>query len=407
MNSVEKVLTTNSSNKEKKTNKKKIAILNAIFQKGKISINDLMKKLNISFPTLNAFLVDLVVQGLIIQHERGESIGGRKPNLYQLNDNLFKIVTVEVRKQSLKIQILDNNCVELVPSKTYSYQLSKDKSQLKALINTVRNYVIEAPIHWDEISGIAISMPGLIEKSKGINYSYFYEDDFQLEKQLENEFYKPTIIINDAKTSGIAEQYYGALKGKKDGVMVHLDWGIALTFISNHSLHWGKNGFAGEIGHISFKEEGELCYCGKRGCLETLISGASLVEKAKQDIEAGIPTVLNMVNLEEEIQPKHLIQAALNGDQYAIQLMTTLGNKLGKALAMILQLFNPEIVVISGEFAKASPLLSSSIQQQFHTYTMKMIANNCELVASNLGDRSNSMGLVRYFVKRYFEENLG
>ena len=68
MNSVEKVLTTNSSNKEKKTNKKKIAILNAIFQKGKISINDLMKKLNISFPTLNAFLVDLVVQGLIIQH---------------------------------------------------------------------------------------------------------------------------------------------------------------------------------------------------------------------------------------------------------------------------------------------------------------------------------------------------
>ncbi|MFD1165302.1 hypothetical protein ACFQ2C_06780 [Sphingobacterium daejeonense] len=192
MKFIEKLLgsPTGLSKKTTKSAKKKFHLLKAVYEMDKASVNDLMKRLALSFPTLNTLMVDLVERKYLIQHERGESLGGRKPNLYQLNDNLFKVLTIEINRKSILIALLDNNCNILNEPQTYQFEISTDLSELPAFLIIVRRYLKEHKLDLDLITGISISMPGLVERNSGENYTYFYEAGFNLEKHIEHEFNK-------------------------------------------------------------------------------------------------------------------------------------------------------------------------------------------------------------------------
>lgn len=409
MKFIEKLLDSNLglSKKTNKSAKKKFYLLKAVYDLDKASVNDLMKSLDISFPTINSLMVEMVENKYLIQHERGESVGGRKPNLYQLSDQLFRVLTIELNHKSVRFVLLDNNSNILIEPHLFQFEISTNLNDLPSFIILVRKYLKDHKINLDQISGICISMPGLIDRNTGENFTYFYEYGFNLEKHLEHEFKKKTIIINNAKVATLAELAYGKLKNKKNALVVRLDWGISLGILSNGEIYQGKDGFSGEMGHISFANDGELCYCGKRGCLETLVSGIALVNKAKRDIEIGIPTLIASKFENSQLTHEHIIQAALDGDQYAIQLISELGSKLGRAISLFIQVFNPETIVLSGSFARTSMLMLTPIQQQIQTYSMSKIAVGCSLQVSNLGENGQSFALVRHFVNRYFEERVG
>ncbi|MBL1410632.1 ROK family transcriptional regulator [Sphingobacterium faecale] len=408
MSILESLLSSLSDPKHIRAMQRKNRLLRAVYDKDAISVNDLMKVLGISFPTLNALIVELIDQKLLIQNERGESIGGRKPNLYQLSDGIFKVLCVEVNRFSVKISFVDNNSKILAPSRVYSSDLSTDLESLSQFERTIKNYVVEYNLNWADISGLAISMPGLIDKSKGKNYSFFFdaESDFDLKSYLETSFSKKVYIVNDVKLTTYAEQNFGALKQVENGLTILMDWGMALGIVAQGEIYMGKNGFSGEMGHMNFIEDGELCYCGKRGCLETVASGISLVKRASQDIKNNVPTLLAKKFNSENILPQHIINAALEGDQYAIELITELGKNLGKAIALFVQIFNPERVVLGGNFAKAATLITNPIQQQIQTYAMGRILSNCEVVLSKLSENDITFGLARYFILNCFDNDL-
>ncbi|WP_185218397.1 ROK family protein [Sphingobacterium mizutaii] len=366
-----------------------------------------MKSLTLSFPTLNTLMVELVEKKYLNQHERGESLGGRKPNLYQLSDSLFRVLTIEINRRSIRIALVDNNCNILNIPQQFQFEISTDLKELPAFLIIVKKYIKDQKLDMEQVSGISISMPGLIDRYSGENFTYFYEAGFKLENHLEHEFNKRTKVINDAKAATLAEKFYGKLKRKRDALVIRLDWGISLGIVSNGEIYLGKDGFSGEMGHISFVNDGELCYCGKRGCLETLVSGTALVNKATRDIEAGIPTLIVSKYENLQLTPEHIIQAAMDGDQYAIQLISELGSKLGRAISLFMQVFNPETIVLSGSFARTSMLMITPIQQQIQTYSMSKIATGCSLQVSTLGDNGLSFALARHFVNCYFEERIG
>ncbi|WFB62410.1 ROK family protein [Sphingobacterium sp. WM] len=392
--------------KTAKSAKKKLKLLKAVYELDNASVNDLMKSLTLSFPTLNNLMVELVSNNYLTQHDRGESLGGRKPNLYQLTDGLFKVLTIEINRKSIRFSVVDNNSIILFPAQEFPFELSTDIKELPSFLQLTKKYIKEQKINLDQISGISISMPGLVDRSTGENFTYFYEPGFILEKHIEHEFNKPTKIINDAKVATLAEQFYGKLKKKNNALVISLDWGISLGIVANGEIYLGKDGFSGEMGHISFINEGELCYCGKRGCLETLVSGTALVNKAKQDIENGTPTLIVSRYNNTELTPEHIIQAAMDGDQYAIQLISELGGKLGRAISLLMQLFNPETIVLSGSFARSSMLMITPIQQQIQTYSMSKIATGCSLQVSNLCENGQAFALARHFINTYFEDRI-
>lgn len=406
MSVLESLLLSLSDPKQIRAMQKKNRLLRAVYVKDAISVNELMKVLGISFPTLNALILELINQKLLIQNERGESIGGRKPNLYQLNDGIFKVLCVEVNRFTVKVSFVDNNNRVIAPSRSFENDLSRNLDGLQQFERLIQDYVANCGLKWEDVSGVAISMPGLIDKSKGKNYSFFFESDFDLKNHLEKSFSRKVYIVNDVKLTTYAEQNFGALKHVEDGLTILMDWGMALGIVTHGEIYMGKNGFSGEMGHMNFIEDGELCYCGKRGCLETVASGISLVKRAGQDIKNNVPTLLAKKFNSENILPQHIIDAALEGDQYAIELITELGKNLGKAIALFVQIFNPERVVLGGNFAKAATLITNPIQQQIQTYAMGRILNNCEVVLSTLSEDDITFGLARYFIVNCFDNDL-
>lgn len=406
MNSLQHLFFNLTDPKKIRAAQKQIRLLKAVYLKDSIAVNELMKDLNLSFPTLNSLLLESLEQKMLIQNERGESIGGRKPNLYQLNDGIFKVICVEVTRYSIKISFVDNNSNQLAAQGNYSNSLTRDLEGLSAFSDIVKQYVIEQNINWDDVTGVAIAMPGLIDRSQGKNFSFYFESGFDLKAYLDKEFNKTVYIINDVKLTTFAEHTAGELRHVENGLTILMDWGMALGIITNGEIYLGKNGFSGEMGHMNFIEDGELCYCGKRGCLETVASGVALVKKAARDIKNEVPTLLTKQYNSENIQPQDIINVALEGDQYAIELLTELGRNLGKAIALFVQIFNPERVVLGGKFAKAASLITNPIQQQIQTYAMGRILNDCEVVLSSLSESDITASLARYFIIQYFDREL-
>ncbi|MVZ65112.1 ROK family protein [Sphingobacterium sp. DK4209] len=408
MNSVEKLFInpTNKNLKLARTAKKKFKVLQAVYLLDKASVNELMLSLDLSFPTLNTLIIELLDQKLITQHERGESIGGRKPNLYQLRNELFRVLCIEVDRFNINISYIDNNGNLLARTVRYPLMLSRDVSNLPAFIDLIRRYAEEQQIDWNQVTGLSISMPGLINKDSGENYTFFHATNFNLQAHLAETFGKTTCITNNINIASLAEMHYGLLRNREEGLVVLIDWGVSLGIISNGKIFQGKHGFAGEMGHISFVEDGELCYCGKRGCLETVASGTALVKRAKNDIANGTPTMITSMFKDQDLQPIDILKAAVDGDQYAIELISGVSAHLGKAIAQFLQVLNPECIVLSGSFATAASLITNPIQQQIQTYTMGKISKDCELFVSELADKGSILGLCRFFIEKYFEDKL-
>lgn len=384
----------------------KVRLLMTLFDKEMLTVGELAQEMALSFPTMNNLILDLQERKLLIPKEKGESIGGRKPVLYQLNDGVFNVLCVEVERFAVKLVVIDNNNNILRESKSYAFEISTEEQDIEDLVHIIKQYCADMKIDEQNISAIGLSMPGLINFKKGTNQTFYSNNSFNISNFFKQRFNKHVAVINDVKGAALSELAYGAAQNKKNVLVILMDWGIGLGVIVDGKVYMGNEGFAGEMGHMVSVDEGELCYCGKRGCLETIASGVYLVNQARLDIEKGVPTLLkNLTNL-ADLQPQHIIQVANQGDQYAIDLISNLGNNLGKAISLLIQILNPESVVLSGKFAKAGTLITIPIQQSLNKYAMNAIRQNCDIELSSLGEYGYAQGLVRHTVVDYFKSNL-
>lgn len=395
-----------NSPRERKSALNKLRVLKAVFNKEMLSIGELSKEIGLSFPTINTLILDLQDRGVLVSKDKGESIGGRKPLLYKINDNVFNVLCMEVERFSVRLIVLDNNNNEVYPSRSYPYDISVNISQAEDLVEVIHTYVAELDIDFENLSAVGLDMPGLVDSSLGINQTFYVKEGFNLREFLSQKLGKYVAIINDVKAAALSELIYGAAQNKKNVLVILMDWGIGLGIIINGQVYMGNNGFSGEMGHMVFEEDGDLCYCGKRGCLETIASGVYLVNQARSDIENGMPSLLKNLTDVKNLQPQHIIKVATEGDQYAIDLISSLGKNLGKAISLLIQILNPQSVVLSGKFAQAGPLITIPIQQSLNTYTMNALGKNCEIEVSSLGANGYARGLVRFTFEKYFEDKL-
>ncbi len=393
------------SAKNRKSALNKVRLLKTVFRQEQMAVGDLSQGMGLSFPTVNGIILDLQESGLVVAKEKGESIGGRKPILYQVNDGIFNVLCIEIERFSIRFVVLDNNNNVVYDPKSYVFEISVEASRVDDLVRAINRYIDELCINLNRISAIGINMPGLVNSNTLTNHTFYTAPDFNLGKFLKEKYNKYIVVINDVKAAAFSELAYGAARQKKNVLVILMDWGIGLGIISNGEVYMGNDGFSGEMGHMVFVEEGELCYCGKRGCLETIASGVYLVNRAKADIQAGVPTLLKGMVAIDQLQPQHIIEVANKGDQYAIDLISALGKNLGKAISMLIQILNPESIVLSGKFAKAGSLITIPIQQSLNTYTMNPIRMGCSVELSSLDVNGYAKGLVRHTFEKYFEQN--
>ncbi len=209
---------------------------------------------------------------------------------------------------------------------------------------------------------------------------------------LRNELQLPVFIDNDSSAIALAELRFGeASHGQKNAMVINIGWGIGLGMIINGAMFRGSTGLAGELSHIPISDSDKLCTCGKRGCLETEASVLVVVEKAQKEIEAGRMSGLPYFDNEFEMSNK-LMQLAKQGNQDAISLFSEMGFKIGKALAILTHIVNPELIVLSGRGAMVGKILMAPIQQALNTYCIPRLFENLKLSISKFDNDAELIG---------------
>jgi glucokinase-like ROK family protein len=398
------------NNIERKKHLQKIRLIKHLYVKGAKTNTDICNRFGISSPTSMGLLSELTAEGLVEKKGRGKSVGGRKPDLYGLKDNSLFVLSIDMEKFKTRMVIFDNNNNRVTDVQTFPLKITENLSAVEQLYLYASELVQASGINTDKLMGIGISMPGLVNSREGRNHTYLRtpRNAESLQQILEQKFEKPVYIQNDVKSAALAEYRFGLAQSKKDVLVISMDWGIGIGMIMDGKLRSGTSGFAGEFGHIPLVENGTLCHCGKRGCLETVASGIALARLAKEGIKSGQISTLNRLSDQEidQIEPQVIIDAANNGDQYAINMLYEIGKNLGKGIAILIQLFNPELIILGGKIAEAKQYITTPIQQSINTYCMTQLRENVTIALSELGKDAGILGSVATVMENIFESQI-
>lgn len=390
---------------EQKKHLQKTKIIRYLYLEGHKSNADIYQQLSISSPTSVTLINELIQDDWIESKGRGESSGGRKPILFGLKQNALFMLGIEIRKYKIRMALFNSYNENISGIFSYPIHINDDQLVLHTLLDKADQMINTSGLNKSKFMGLGINMPGLIDSSRGINYTYLNAREQSFVSLLKKHFQQPVYLENDAKAITLAEYRFGLAQGKKDVLVLNLDWGIGLGILQGGRVYRGANGFSGEFSHIPIIEEGQVCNCGKTGCLETVASGTALSRLAKTGIEAGKSSILQkMADPElDKIDPSIVVEAALKGDQYAVSIISEVGFNLGRGISILIQLFNPEMIILGGKLAEADQYLITPIKQALNVYCMPQLRDKTTIARSNLGQEAGILGSVAMLMENLFE----
>lgn len=357
------------------------------------SINEISKEINISVPKTTSLITELIEEGLISDYGKFESTGGRKANLYGLIGDAGFILGVDVKKYYINIGLL-NFKKQLINQKSrIAFKLDNTAESLNQLIQIIQNFIKEVGIKKDKILSLGINLSGRINHTKGYSYTFFHFQEEPLSEIIQEKIGIKTYLENDSRAMAFGEFCNGEVNTEKNVLFVNLDYGIGLGILIDGKVYYGKSGFSGEFGHIPFFNNEIICHCGKKGCLETEASGNALLRKFKEKIKLGsTSSVLKKNKKVEDITLTDLILAAQNEDVLIIELLAELGENLGKGLAVLINVFNPELIIIGGTLSETGEYLKLPIKSSINKYSLSLVNADTELKLSKLGEKAGIIG---------------
>ncbi len=371
----------------------KKAIINQLDASGDLTIAELAKELNISTPKITSLVNELIQDGLIQDQGKIDSTGGRRANIYGLVSNACYFIGVDVKRYYINIGMLDFkkhlvNVEEKIP-----YPLENTQESLTALIKAISKFILDQGIEKEKILGIGINLSGRVNNITGYSYSYFHFHEEPLAETIQNELGIRTFLENDSNAMAYGEFCNGVVSNEKNVLFINLDYGTGSGILVDGKVYYGKSGFSGEFGHIPFYNNELICGCGKKGCLETEVSGQALLRMVKEKIAAGSSSILSQkVNDPNDLKLEDLIEAAKNEDMLMIELLAELGEKLGRALAVLINLFNPELVILGGTLSETADYLRLPARSALNKYSLSLVNNDTQVKLSKLGEKAGVMG---------------
>lgn len=368
-------------------------ILTFFATKGPSTIPELSKEFNISIPKINECINELIEDALVQDNGKSTSGIGRKPNSYGLLPNAAFFVGVQVSHDHLSIVVMNMKKDIIASQEEISHRLENNQESLQNICREINQFIATHQIQKDKILGVGINLSGRINYRTGYSYSYFnfYEDP--LSKYFEQELQLRTYLENDSKALAYGEFSSGILKDEKDALFVNVDNGIGLGILINGKIYYGKSGFSGEFGHIPIFDNDIICRCGKKGCLETEASGFALRNRVIAALQNGATSILTKkFNDLEDIRLSDIIAAAKKDDNLAIELINELGEKLGRGLATLINIFNPEIIIVGGILAKSEEYLMLPLKNAVNKFSLSIVNKDTKLAYSNNGEKLAAFG---------------
>lgn len=359
------------------------------------TIADLAGELNISIPTVTKLVAELKDEGYLMDHGKMETAGGRRPNVFGLAADAFYFLGVDVRRRRLEFVLVDFKGNILNEKHNVPFVLENTPESLERVCLETEKFISEIEINRKDIIGIGFSLTGRVDPLDGYSYTYFNFSETPLTDVLHERLGIRTYIENDSRAMMYAEKIFGVVKDERNVLFVNLGRGVGVGMMFDDKLYYGKTGFAGEFGHIPLFDNEMICHCGKKGCLETEASGISLEKMFLERMAAGETSVLTeQWKAGKDVLLYDVIQAANHDDVLSISLISEIAEKLGRGVGVLINLLNPELVVVGGSLSLVGDYLMLPLKTAINKYSLSLVSKDTRFKLSKLGDNASVIGVA-------------
>lgn len=349
------------------------------------SIPEVARHIKSSVPTTTKLVKELLEKQYIQEEGKRTTDNGRRPTLYTINREKFYVVGVEILSKWIHVGIYRIDLKKVHEALNRQFTLTYTTDCLHYIGDFIQTAIETSPINRNQIIGVGIGMTGSINGHTGEPNHYFNEQPISFKKWLEQHLQLPIKIDNDTRSIGIAEQVLGRANGIDNVLVVKVSRSLGLSIILDKKIILGGMGFAGNFGHTQFYRSDRLCTCGKKGCLQTIVSGTAL----RHDLEIALKNGETSIHFQLEnmatYQYHNILDAVLKGDALSIRLLQTQGDILGQALGNVVNLLNPDLIVIGGEFVMVQDFFIDAIRMGIKKTALLDTLLNCKIEPSKLG----------------------
>lgn len=370
-------------------------VLKTIIDHESISRADIARLTKLTRASVSDMVASLLDEGLVVEIGYGESIGGKAPILLSLDADSRYLIGVNLAQDKF-IGALVNLRGEI--KKTVEFPVDgSDGEQALQLVYKILDRLTEK--EWDPLVGIGIGTPGLVNTREGMVITAVNLDwqDLPLAPMLESRYNLPVTVLNDSQATAIGEFVYGrSIPAESNLVVVTVKHGIGAGILIHGRLFQGDGGGAGEIGHVVVQENGELCRCGKCGCLETIASAGAVVQRAKS-LASEYPHS-ELTKNPNDITLAKLEAAWQSNDPLAQRVISDASHSLGESMASLISVLNIQNIVLTGEMVRFGEPWLQSVRDSMAEAALTRLAQDTKLEMGKLEFKACILGASAYML---------
>ena len=373
----------------------------------KQTINSISKQINCSVPTTTKIIRDMLKSGLVIPHECDDSHRGRRPTLYSVSPDAYFFVGVDIRRYSINMGIMNLTGNLVCKEARMDFVFENTPECLDTLCRLIEEFLQNNSFPKEKVNLMNVNISGRVDMDKGYSHSIFHFEghDMPLAESLTQQLGIRTIICNDTQAMTYGELVFGEGRQFSNFLFLNAGWGVGLGIVIDGKLYTGKNGYAGELGHMNVYDNELMCHCGKRGCLETESSGLAMIRMLREKVNDGAVTVLSEdLKKGNKVTANDIVKAANNEDPLSLDIIEKVGLELGRQIANMINIFNPEAVIVGGSLSLANEYLLGPIRQGIRKYSLKLINKEAVLLRSQNCDEVGVLGACALARERLFKE---
>ncbi|MGF1724179.1 DNA-binding transcriptional regulator NagC [Photobacterium nomapromontoriensis] len=324
----------------------------------------------------------LLERGLIKEVAQQASTGGRRAISLTTESAPFHAIAIRLGRNYIEITLYDLSG-KFIAGTAHAFHYTNQQELTDGLLEHIRQFIADNQSAVRELVAFGITLPGLIDPEKGIvEYMPNIEvDNFPLASIINDKYGVACFVGNDIRGLALAEHYFGASKDCRDSILISVHHGTGAGIIVNGQVFLGYNRNVGEIGHIQIDPLGDKCQCGNFGCLETVAADPAIIKHVQTLLAQGYPSSLQAL---EDLTMPAICDAANKGDELASQALIKVGKQLGKALAMTINLFNPQKIVVAGNITLAQDIIFPAIRRCVETQSLSTFNKDLPIVRSEL-----------------------
>lgn len=368
------------------------------------TITDLAKDMDLSIPTVTKVVDEMYEQGYIDEYGKLETSGGRHPILYGLNTDSAYFVGVDVTWNCVNIGIINFKGDILKLQMGIPFERRDTLECIDELCHYIQNFINGLTLDQEKILHINVTLCGRVNPELGYCHSFFNFGERPLAEILTERLKIDTSIDNDSRAMLYGECIKGVVRGAKNVLFINIGWGLGMEIMIDGKLYKGKSGFSGEVGHTYGYDNQIICHCGKKGCVETEVSCSALYRKFIEHLQAGETSIILAEKKIEDITLDDIFNAVNREDLLAIELVEQIGQQLGFHIGSLINIFNPDMVIIGGQMSRAGDFLLQPVISAVRKYTLSLMSRDSEIVLSKLKDQACVIGSCLLSRSTLFED---